>query len=76
MASPLWECHPLLGDTLTIHRDRVESKQGVSRGPRAVDRGELPADVDTELVPDVAEAIIMQLHIGTPFDEPSSPVRR
>ena len=36
---------------------------------RAVDRGELPADADSELVHDVAEAMIMRQVVAGTFDE-------
>ncbi|MBW4718778.1 TetR/AcrR family transcriptional regulator [Saccharothrix obliqua] len=59
----------VLAAALREHQEDDELSPFTAGLQRAVARGELPADVDTALVHDVAEALIMrQLTTGLPFD--------
>ncbi|MFX0574541.1 TetR/AcrR family transcriptional regulator [Nocardia nepalensis] len=59
-----------LAAALRAHIDNEELSPFHDALHRAIDRGELPAHTDTELIHDVAEAMIMrQMQIGAAFDE-------
>ncbi|GAB0108577.1 TetR/AcrR family transcriptional regulator [Nocardia sp. JMUB6875] len=61
---------PELAAALHEHLDNEELSPFHDALHRAIDRGDLPADTDTELIHDVAEAMIMRrMQIGTPFDD-------
>ncbi|MEV6099112.1 TetR/AcrR family transcriptional regulator [Nocardia sp. NPDC051981] len=60
---------PQLAAALREHTENEELSPFHDALHRAIARGELPGDTDTELIHDVAEAMIMrQLQIGAPFD--------
>ncbi|MET8429264.1 TetR/AcrR family transcriptional regulator [Nocardia sp. NPDC004860] len=60
---------PELAAALREHTENEELSPFHDALHRAIARGELPGDTDTELIHDVAEAMIMrQLQIGAPFD--------
>ncbi|MFE3258013.1 TetR/AcrR family transcriptional regulator [Nocardia sp. NPDC059091] len=60
---------PELAAALREHTENEELSPFHDALHRAIVRGELPGDTDTELIHDVAEAMIMrQLQIGAPFD--------
>jgi AcrR family transcriptional regulator len=58
-----------LAEALREHVANEELSPFLVSLQRAVDRGELPADADSELVHDVAEAMIMREIATGPFDE-------
>ncbi|BEK97785.1 TetR/AcrR family transcriptional regulator [Nocardia seriolae] len=61
---------PQLAAALREHLDNEELSPFHDALDRAIARGDLPADTDTELIHDVAEAMIMRrAQLGAPFDD-------